>query len=176
MLSEPQTNCTKHKPSWEAESLKFPKFYGTWRFTTMFTTARHWSLPWARCIQSTSSHPVSLRSILIDIRSRDSSVTIVRGIRVGRTGFDSRQGVDIFFLRHRAQTGSGAYQTSYPVDFVGSSPGRKAAKQPGRVTNHLPPSRADITNVKSHTSTTPYVFIVWCLVKQKIRLHGVVIS
>jgi hypothetical protein len=31
----------------------------------MFTTARHWSLSWARCIQFTPSHPASLRSILI---------------------------------------------------------------------------------------------------------------
>jgi len=31
----------------------------------VFTTAWHWSLSWARCIQSTPSHPTSLRSILI---------------------------------------------------------------------------------------------------------------
>jgi len=31
----------------------------------MFTRACHWSLSWARCIQSKSSHPFSLRSILI---------------------------------------------------------------------------------------------------------------
>jgi hypothetical protein len=44
---------------------KFPAFYGTWRFITVFTRARHWSLSWARWIQSTHSHPTSLRSILI---------------------------------------------------------------------------------------------------------------
>jgi hypothetical protein len=31
----------------------------------MFTRALHWSLSWARSIQSTPSHPISLRSILI---------------------------------------------------------------------------------------------------------------
>jgi hypothetical protein len=31
----------------------FPAFYGIRRFITVFTTARHWSLPWARWIQST---------------------------------------------------------------------------------------------------------------------------
>jgi len=31
----------------------------------MFTRARHWYLPWARCIQSTTSHTISLWSILI---------------------------------------------------------------------------------------------------------------
>jgi hypothetical protein len=39
---------------------KFPAFYGTWRFITVFTTARHWSLSWDKCV-----HPISLRSILI---------------------------------------------------------------------------------------------------------------
>jgi hypothetical protein len=43
---------------------KFIAFYGTQRFTTVFI-ARHWSLMWARCIQSTTFHPISLRSILI---------------------------------------------------------------------------------------------------------------
>jgi len=37
---------------------KFPTFYGTWRFITVFTTAQHWPLPWARCIQSTTSYPI----------------------------------------------------------------------------------------------------------------------
>jgi hypothetical protein len=31
----------------------------------VFTRALHWSLSWARSIQSTPSHPISLRSILI---------------------------------------------------------------------------------------------------------------
>jgi len=44
---------------------KLPAFNGTRRFITLFATASHWFLPWARCIQSTTSHPVSVRSILI---------------------------------------------------------------------------------------------------------------
>jgi hypothetical protein len=39
----------------------FLTFYGCRRFTT----ARHWSISWARWIQSTVSHPVSPRSVLI---------------------------------------------------------------------------------------------------------------
>jgi hypothetical protein len=38
---------------------------GVGAFVTVFTTARHWFLSWARRIQSTCSHPTSLRSILI---------------------------------------------------------------------------------------------------------------
>jgi hypothetical protein len=45
--------------------LKFRTFYGTRRFITVFTRARHWSLSWARWILSTSSRPLPLRSILI---------------------------------------------------------------------------------------------------------------
>jgi len=44
---------------------KFSAFYGTSRFITMFTRTRHWYLSWARWIQSTPRHPISLRSILI---------------------------------------------------------------------------------------------------------------
>jgi len=44
---------------------KFPALYGTWRFITMFTRAHHWSLSWARCIQSTPSLPISLTSVPI---------------------------------------------------------------------------------------------------------------
>ena len=43
---------------------KFPAFYGTRRFITAFTSARHQSLSWARSIRPMPSHPTS-RSILI---------------------------------------------------------------------------------------------------------------
>jgi hypothetical protein len=43
---------------------KFPAFYGTRRFIIVFTRALHWSLSWARSVQSIPSHPISLRSIL----------------------------------------------------------------------------------------------------------------
>ena len=44
---------------------KFLRFYGTRRFITTFTTARHLSLSWAGSIQSTPPHPTYRRSILI---------------------------------------------------------------------------------------------------------------
>jgi hypothetical protein len=37
---------------------KFPAFYGTRRFITVFTTARHLSLFWARLIQSITPPPI----------------------------------------------------------------------------------------------------------------------
>jgi len=44
---------------------KFRSFYGNQMFITVYTRTRHWSLSWARWIQSTPSHPISPRSILI---------------------------------------------------------------------------------------------------------------
>ena len=44
---------------------KFPAFYGTRRFFTAFTSARHLCLSWARSIKSMSPHPTSWRPILI---------------------------------------------------------------------------------------------------------------
>jgi hypothetical protein len=38
----------------------FPTFYGTRKFITVLTRAFHWSLSWARSIQSISSHLISL--------------------------------------------------------------------------------------------------------------------
>jgi hypothetical protein len=42
-----------------------PAFYGTRRFITAFKRARHWSLSWARWIQSTPSHTISPKSVRI---------------------------------------------------------------------------------------------------------------
>jgi hypothetical protein len=42
------------------------------------------------------------------------------------------------------QTGSGAHPASYPKDTGGSFPGGKA--WPGRVTDHSPPSSAEVKN------------------------------
>ena len=44
---------------------KFPAFYGTRRFITAVTSARHLSLSWASSIQSVPPHSTSWRSILI---------------------------------------------------------------------------------------------------------------
>jgi hypothetical protein len=46
----------------------FPAFYGTRKFITVFTRALHWSLSWARSIQSIPSHPISLRWIFSYIK------------------------------------------------------------------------------------------------------------
>ena len=58
----------EHSPSWEtnrsSNSRDIPAFYGTRRFTTAFTKARHLCLFWTRSIQSIP-YPTSWRPILI---------------------------------------------------------------------------------------------------------------
>ena len=44
---------------------KLPAFYGTRRFSTAFTSARHLSLSWASSIQSIPTHPTSWKSFFI---------------------------------------------------------------------------------------------------------------
>ena len=61
----------EQSPSWEANSLnlqlikKFSAFYGTRKFITVLTSARHLSLSWANYIHSPQPLPTSWRSILI---------------------------------------------------------------------------------------------------------------
>jgi hypothetical protein len=57
----------EQSPCWEADQFspltkKFPAFYGTRRFFTVLTSARHLSLSWANSIQSTDP---SKNSVLV---------------------------------------------------------------------------------------------------------------
>jgi len=63
------TNPTEQSPFWEANwfsaSQEVPNIYGTRRFTTTFTRARHMSLFWARSIQSMPTDTTSWISSLV---------------------------------------------------------------------------------------------------------------
>jgi hypothetical protein len=63
----------------------------------------------------------------------------------------------LYESQHRVQTGSGDHPTSYPSDLLG-------VKRPDRENNQSPPSSAEFKNIWSYTFT-PYVFMVWYLVK-----------
>jgi hypothetical protein len=43
----------------------------------------------------------------------------------------------------------------------------KWVKRPGLEVNHTPPSSVEVKNTRSFTSTPPYVFMAWYLVKQR---------
>jgi len=82
--------------------------------------------------------------------------------------FDSRKGREFF-----PSPGSGAHAVSYPKLIGGSYLG---VKRPGREAEHSPPSSAETKKAWSYTSTSSYVFVVWCLCKCRIRLYDVVLS
>jgi hypothetical protein len=52
---------------------------------------------------------------------------LATGLTIGILGFDSRQGLGIFFLWHRVQIGSGSHPASYPRGNGGSFPEGKVA-------------------------------------------------
>ena len=63
------TYSMEQSPSWEANrssaSQEISTYYGTRRFITSFTSARHLSLSWDRSIPSMSPNPTSWGSVLI---------------------------------------------------------------------------------------------------------------
>jgi hypothetical protein len=82
-------------------------------------------------------------------------------------------GAGVYSPRHRVQTGSRAHPASYPMTTVVLS---SEVKRQEREAGHSPPSSAEVKNGWSYTSTPPYVFLEWCLIKGWIRFHGVVHS
>ena len=64
-ITPPWNRVLLEKPTVLQLVKKFPAFYWTRRFITVFTNARHLSLPWASSIQSIPPHPTSWRSIWI---------------------------------------------------------------------------------------------------------------
>ena len=59
---------------------KFPAFYGTRRFLTALTSARHLPLTWASPIQSSYPNPTSWRSILIRVLSSHLRLGLPSGL------------------------------------------------------------------------------------------------
>jgi hypothetical protein len=77
-----------------------------------------------------------------------------------------------FSLRHRIQAGSEAHSASYPM---GTEDSYAGVKRKGREDDHL-----HVMQRKSMRGAIPalpqYVSKAWRLIKQKIRIHGVVLS
>jgi hypothetical protein len=76
VLAKPLTYLLTYLRSWAllekppvVQPLKnFPTFYGTRRFITVFTRALHWSLSWARSIETASTYQGLLRIYWISSR------------------------------------------------------------------------------------------------------------
>jgi hypothetical protein len=109
---------------------------------------------------------LNLRFFPVLVKSHDSSVGIALGYGLDDRGSRVRlpAGAGYFSLHHRIQNGSGAHPASYPMGTRGFSLG---VKRPERKADHSPPSSAEVKNAWSYTSTPQYVFMAWCLVKQR---------
>ena len=64
-LLTPWSRVLLEKLTGSAASQEIPRIFGTRKFLTVLTSARHLSLSWANSIQSPQLHPTSWSSILI---------------------------------------------------------------------------------------------------------------
>jgi hypothetical protein len=82
---------------------------------------------------------------------------------IGVPGFNSWWGQGIFLLTTMSRLALGP---TYPIQWL---PGALSlvVKQPGRETDHSPPSNAEVKNAWNDTSTPQYILMVWCLVKHR---------
>jgi hypothetical protein len=163
---------------------KFPTFYGTQSFITIFTRARHWYLFWARWIQSTTTRNISPILLLssdprLGLRSGlyvsgfpteilYAYLTLPRAViaqsvkrwatgwTIGVLRFHSRRGLGIFHFTTASTTALGATQP--PIQGV---PGSLSLR---------------VSNEWSYTSTPPYAFVAWCLVKAHGQLYIYLLS
>jgi hypothetical protein len=62
-----------------------------------------------------------------------------------------------------------------PIQWAPAAPTLEV-KRPRREADHSPPSSAKINKGWSCTSIPQYVFMTWYLIKQEVRLYGVVLS
>jgi hypothetical protein len=111
--------------------------------------------------------------VIIQNRSRDSSASIVTRLRIGRPGFDSRQRGAFFLFANASRPALGFTRSPIKIVLGALSPG---VKRPGREADHSPPSTAGVKNAWRYIPTPPHVFLAQCLIKNRIQLHGVVLS
>jgi hypothetical protein len=87
----------------------------------------------------------------------------VTGWTIGVLRFDSRREQGIFFFTAASRTSLGPTQ---PIQWVAEALSL-AVKRLGCEADHSPPSSAEVKNACSYTSAPQYVFMAWCLVKQR---------
>jgi hypothetical protein len=89
------------------------------------------------------------------------------------TGVWFRQGQVLFLFATAFRPLLGPTQP--PVERVPAAFSSRIKWQ-GREADHSPQCSVEINNAWSYTSTPSYIFRAWCLVKYRIRHHGVVLS
>jgi hypothetical protein len=96
--------------------------------------------------------------------SRGSSVSIATRLRARRPRIDFRHGQGIFLFATAFGPTLGPTQPSIQQIQEVPSPG---VKRLGREADHSLPSSIEVKNARSYTSIPPYVFMTWCLVKNR---------
>jgi hypothetical protein len=87
--------------------------------------------------------------------------SVVTKLWAGQPGFNSRneRGKDVFLVTTASRPSVGSTQTL--IKWV---PG---VKLPGHEIDHSPPTSAEVKNTWNNNSTPPYVFMAWCLVRNR---------
>jgi hypothetical protein len=83
---------------------------------------------------------------------------------IGVLGFDSLQGLGMFFFTIMFRTALGPTQS--PIQLVPGAVSLRV-KWLGREADHSPPSSAEVKNAWSYTPLPQYIFMAWCLVKHR---------
>jgi hypothetical protein len=89
---------------------------------------------------------------------------VVTRLRVGQLGFDSQEGQEIFLLATASRPALRATQP--PIQWV-LRVLSLGIKWTGYEADHTPPSSAKVKKEWSFSSTLPYVYMAWCVVKHK---------
>jgi hypothetical protein len=120
------------------------------------------------CRDWISRHPVGMRSgstrgcgCFIWGTELCQESGIVTRLRARRPGFDSWRAEKWCFLSSSPRPDRLLGLIHSPIKLV---PG---VKRPERESGHIPPSVAEVEDTWGHTSTHPYVFLAWCLVKHR---------
>jgi hypothetical protein len=94
--------------------------------------------------------------------SRHSPVSTMTRLRAGRSGFDPRQRQGFSLLATASSPALGPTQP--PIQWV-SAALFLGVKRLGHEADRSPPCSTEVKNAWGYTSTPPYVFMAWCLVK-----------
>jgi hypothetical protein len=99
--------------------------------------------------------------------SWNSPVTVATRIGQDERGIGVRYSalVKVFFHLY-VQAGSGAYSAS--VQCVQGAP-FSGVERPRHEADHPLPSCAEVKNTYSYSSTFPYLFMMWCLIKLRVK-------
>jgi len=95
---------------------------------------------------------------------------VVTRLQAGYLRFESGQGQKFLLFATTSRPPVGPIQPPNQLVMGDFSLG---LNWPGCIADHLSLSSTKVKNLWSYTSTPSYIFMVWCLVKYRIRFHGI---